>query len=328
MKLWLLNVNSNYWYCRVSESTIVHAGIINLGLCNIRCPDVAQSPSHAFVAVYYTLAGSMATVEGITMGQPPDVVVEVDLGETQERLSDKAEGENEVTATAADQKPKKKKKKRKKPAGDSVTSRVELVDDNKEDSGACAIVNGIDIVTDNPAETHKKEKKKKKAAAKDADAQVIPKTDMLLLYDGTYKEPTDIKPVKKQTYPPSIPICELYPNGEYPKGLEMPYSSSDVAAQQRVTSEEKRALERAQADLYNDIRQAAEAHRHIRKYMQTVIKPGRTMIDICTELENYSRLMINEKGLLAGKQNLLIYNHASSCCNDKKYSVAITAHCV
>jgi len=36
--------------------------------------------------------------------------------------------------------------------------------------------------------------------------------------------------------------------------------------------------------------------------MQTVIKPGRAMIDICTELENYSRLMIKEKGLLAGKQ--------------------------
>ena len=71
----------------------------------------------------------------------------------------------------------------------------------------------------------------------------------------------------------------------------MPYGSSDVAAQQRVTSEEKRALEHAQLDLYNDVCQAAEAHRHVHKYMQTVIKP---VIDICTELENYSRLMIKK----------------------------------
>ena len=81
---------------------------------------------------------------------------------------------------------------------------------------------------------------------------------------------------------------------------------NDVTAQQRVTSEEKRALERAQADIYNDIRQAAEAHRHVRKYMQTVIKPGRTMIDICTELEDYSRLMIKENGLNAGQFFVLL----------------------
>ena len=232
---------------------------------------------------------------------PEDVTVKVntlELGEVQQHLSGDDEGFNGETATATVSKPKKKKNKKKKPAGNSAISQVDPVEDDKEkQSGAYAVVN-----MDNSEETQsQKRKKKKKAAAKAAGVQAMPKTDMLLLYNGTYKEPTDIKPVKQQTYPPSIPVCELYPNGEFPKGLEMPYGS-DVAAQQRVTSEEKRALERAQADLYNEIRQAAEAHRHVRKYMQTVIKPGRTMIDICTELENYSRLMINEKGLSAGKE--------------------------
>ena len=203
------------------------------------------------------------------------------------------------TAGATDEptKAKKKKKKKKKPAASGEDNGLPLEEDqDKEVSGASAMVNGT--TTENPETTQQKKKKKKKAAAKEDPP---PKIDMLLLYDGTYKEPTEPKPVKKQTYPPSIPVCELYPNGEFPKGLEMPYGGSDVTAKQRVTSEEKRALERAQADIYNDIRQAAEAHRQVRKYMQTVIKPGRTMIDMCTELENYSRLMIKENGLDAGK---------------------------
>ena len=209
-------------------------------------------------------------------------------------------GDNVATATDETTKAKKKKKKKKKPAGSEAAKENGPPEgndnDNKEESGASAMVNGT--ATENPETTTQKKKKKKKAAAKE---EPLPKTDILLLYDGSYKEPTEPKPVKKQTYPPSIPVCELYPNGEYPKGMEMPYGGSDVTAKQRVTSEEKRALERAQADIYSDIRQAAEAHRQVRKYMQTVIKPGRTMIDICTELENYSRLMIKENGLDAGQ---------------------------
>ena len=208
-------------------------------------------------------------------------------------------GDDIAIAAATDEatKAKKKKKKKKKPVGSEATKEYGPPgeEESKEESGAIAMVNGT--TAENP-ETTTQKKKKKKAAAKEGS---LPKTDILLLYDGSYKEPTEPKPVKKQTYPPSIPVCELYPNGEYPKGMEMLYGGSDVTAKQRVTSEEKRALERAQADIYSDIRQAAEAHRQVRKYMQTVIKPGRTMIDICTELEDYSRLMIKENGLDAGQ---------------------------
>ena len=48
----------------------------------------------------------------------------------------------------------------------------------------------------------------------------------------------------------------------------------------RMTSEEKRALDVASQELYRDLRQAAEAHRQTRKYMQSYIKPGMTMIHI------------------------------------------------
>ena len=227
-------------------------------------------------------------------------VQKLELDDTHTNTGALVNGDDETGGAVATDEPtkaKKKKKKKKKPAGGETTKDdgpPPEGDENKEVSGASAMVNGT--TAENPETTQQKKKKKKKAKE-----DPPPKTDILLLYDGTYKEPADPKPVKKQTYPPSVPVCELYPNGEFPKGLEMPYGGSDVTAKQRVTSEEKRTLERAQADIYNDIRQAAEAHRHVRKYMQTVIKPGRAMIDICTELENYSRLMIKENGLDAGK---------------------------
>ena len=47
-----------------------------------------------------------------------------------------------------------------------------------------------------------------------------------------------------------------------------------------MTSEEKKALNSAHNDVYNDLRQAAEAHRQVRKHVQSFIKPGLTMIEI------------------------------------------------
>ena len=47
-------------------------------------------------------------------------------------------------------------------------------------------------------------------------------------------------------------------------------------------------------------RQAAEAHRQTRQHIQRWAKPGMTMIQICEELENTARKLINENGLEAG----------------------------
>jgi methionyl aminopeptidase len=55
---------------------------------------------------------------------------------------------------------------------------------------------------------------------------------------------------------------------------------SSVLAINRMTNEEKRALDLAQNDEYKDFRQAAEAHRTVRKYVKSWIKPGMKMIDI------------------------------------------------
>ena len=68
----------------------------------------------------------------------------------------------------------------------------------------------------------------------------------------------------------------------------------------RFTSEEVRAIDRLQLDMYNEIRQAAEAHRQTRQYIQGWVKPGMKMIDICEELEKTARMLIAENGLEAG----------------------------
>merc|ERR1711976_80642 len=116
------------------------------------------------------------------------------------------------------------------------------------------------------------------------------------------KKNTQEKTPKTQTDSPSVPISELFPNGNFPEGqiMDHPIANDDSKAKQRLTSEEARALDRAQLDMYNEIRQAAEAHRQTRQHIQKWAKPGMTMIEICNELENTARKLINENGLEAG----------------------------
>ncbi|XP_054275389.1 methionine aminopeptidase 2-like [Macrosteles quadrilineatus] len=100
----------------------------------------------------------------------------------------------------------------------------------------------------------------------------------------------------KQTDPPTVPIAQLFPEGNYPVGQEMDYRT----AKDRFTSEEARTLDRLHNDIYNEARHAAEAHRQTRKYIQSWVKPGMTMIEICEELEKTARALIGENGLKAG----------------------------
>jgi methionyl aminopeptidase len=103
-----------------------------------------------------------------------------------------------------------------------------------------------------------------------------------------------------QTNPPTIAIIDLFKDGKFPEGEIMKYPVDERTAVDRFTNEEKKAIDATQDDIYNDIRLAAEAHRQTRQYMQSWIRPGMTMIEICEELEKTSRCLIKEKGLDAG----------------------------
>ncbi|CAE6048721.1 unnamed protein product [Arabidopsis arenosa] len=101
----------------------------------------------------------------------------------------------------------------------------------------------------------------------------------------------------QQTDPPSIPVLELFPSGDFPQGEIQQYKDDNLW---RTTSEEKREMERLQKPIYNSLRQAAEVHRQVRKYMTSILKPGMLMIDLCETLENTVRKLISENGLQAG----------------------------
>lgn len=177
--------------------------------------------------------------------------------------------------------------------------------------------------TKDPAKKKKKKKKKKKTA--DADATIENKADVNNTSekiqslsveesagDGDDKKKKKKKnknksgkgPSKEQTNPPTIPIAELFPDGNFPEGQIMEHGPAEgineQTAKDRFTSEEKRALDRMQQDIYQEIRHAAEAHRQTRDHIRKWIKPGMTMIQICEELESTARRLIGEDGLKAG----------------------------
>ncbi|VEL09263.1 unnamed protein product [Protopolystoma xenopodis] len=108
--------------------------------------------------------------------------------------------------------------------------------------------------------------------------------------------------VCKQTDPPSIPICKLYPNRSYPIGECFEYlnCADGKMSNNRMTSVECRALDDACLETWQDFREAAEVHRQVRRYVKNWIKPGMTMIRIVEEFENTSRALILERGLQAG----------------------------
>ena len=51
---------------------------------------------------------------------------------------------------------------------------------------------------------------------------------------------------------------------------------------------------------FNDLRRAAEVHRQVRYYARKTIKPGMTMTEIAEIIENGTRALVEEEGLIRG----------------------------
>ncbi|CDY45768.1 BnaC04g22540D [Brassica napus] len=101
----------------------------------------------------------------------------------------------------------------------------------------------------------------------------------------TKKKKSKSKKKPQQTDPPTIPVVKLFPSGEFPEGEIQQYKGDNLW---RSTSEEKRELERLEKPIYNSVRQAAEVHRQVRKYVRSIT------------LEDTVRKLISENGLKAG----------------------------
>ena len=104
-----------------------------------------------------------------------------------------------------------------------------------------------------------------------------------------------------QTYPPTIPVAQLFPNRDFPEGeiTVREFDSKDDNLN-RTTLMEKRAIEREEMHLYETVREAAEVHRQVRTWAQSVLKPGLKLFDFCQDLEDMTRRLIGAKGLERG----------------------------
>jgi methionyl aminopeptidase len=67
-----------------------------------------------------------------------------------------------------------------------------------------------------------------------------------------------------------------------------------------MSSQEKKEQERLEMYNLKCLRKAAECHRQVRKYAQSLIRPGQRLVDICNQIENMTRYLINKNGLECG----------------------------
>ena len=104
-------------------------------------------------------------------------------------------------------------------------------------------------------------------------------------------------PVSEQSEPPRVGLSRLFKDGVYPEGQTCEYVSENL---KRTTNEEKRSLDRALFDDFNDLRRAAEVHRQVRQYAQKTIRPGMGMTEIANMIEDGTRALVEENGMKSG----------------------------
>jgi methionyl aminopeptidase len=163
----------------------------------------------------------------------------------------------------------------------------------------------------------RKKKKKKKKGAANSNTEPATVTVTTTSTDASKQPPIMKEPSKKpphlglkdtaftdfavqygQTDPPTIPIQQLFQGKEYPLGELLSYTLESQTY--RETNAEVRARERFQKDLYGKIRWGAEVHRQVRNYAQSLCQPGIKLSDLCTQLENKNRELVQEHGLDRG----------------------------
>jgi len=129
-----------------------------------------------------------------------------------------------------------------------------------------------------------------------------------------------------QSDPPRVGLSKLFPSGVYPVGEIQEYKDDNSF---RTTSEEKRYIEREIENnpetTYSSIRRAAEVHRQVRAHARRTIRPGMSMTEICENIENGTRALVEEDGFEAGVGFPTGVNlnecaaHFSPNANDKTY---------
>ena len=100
-----------------------------------------------------------------------------------------------------------------------------------------------------------------------------------------------------QTNPPTIRVDAQFPNKNYPIGIISEYKNENSF---RTSSAEMREKDLLMEDMVQNLRKAAECHRQVRKWVQSYVRPGMKLFDICSKLEDLNRYLVSEHGLDAG----------------------------
>jgi len=105
-----------------------------------------------------------------------------------------------------------------------------------------------------------------------------------------------------QTNPPRVALDSLFHDQQYPQGEIVEYGTCSGNLQ-RTTAEELRHISivnNLDDDFLNDYRKAAEVHRQVRQHAQTIAKPGISMSELATEIEDGVRALTGHQGLETG----------------------------
>eukprot|EP00923_Selenidium_pygospionis_P014121 GHVN01024316.1.p1 GENE.GHVN01024316.1~~GHVN01024316.1.p1 ORF type:complete len:464 (-),score=96.62 GHVN01024316.1:330-1721(-) len=150
------------------------------------------------------------------------------------------------------------------------------------------------------AKKKRKKKKKKKSSSSSAVGGEVGKVGLLPAQDNSKFRLLGSWPAveTRQTSPPTVPIDELYPNETYPVGQISEYIGGNGY---RYASEEMGEKEKLVEGDYQAVRRAAECHRQVRKFAQSYIEPGMSMIDIVTRLETKGMELVKANKLEAGR---------------------------
>ncbi|TPP57458.1 Methionine aminopeptidase 2 [Fasciola gigantica] len=215
---------------------------------------------------------------------PANDEVEYQDAELSEKLDENLNiGDHSSLAAGSTSKKKKKKRKKTTSSEQETVHKTEESELPTENGGVHQGLAATEEHTNDPAGNSKPGKKNKKKHHK--------------CDDGDTQDRESV-----QTNPPTIPICKLFPDQNFPVGEILQYSpeTDGRTAMNRFTSEECKARDRAHLETYLEFREGAEVHRQTREHIKKWLKPGVSMIELCEELEKTSRALILERGLQAG----------------------------
>lgn len=94
----------------------------------------------------------------------------------------------------------------------------------------------------------------------------------------------------KQTHPPTIGINSQFPDAKWPVGDIQEYKGENAYRNNNPEMLTRDTL--LFEDKIASLRKAAEVHRQVRKYAQSIAKPGIKLVDLCTNLESVLRYLM------------------------------------